>query len=156
MTAAASAPIVDQSTQLSLMGYSINYMTLTLYVCIILIVFMFWRIQKSEKLDFSDMLTKNGKSVSLTKILQLIGGITSTWIVIKLTISNTLTESIFGLYLAYVGAVEGYSKYLAARYNYTEYSVKEPRPEVNKGSTPEDTRPAASAKPDLTDLPEVR
>jgi hypothetical protein len=92
------------------------------------------------------MITKNGKSVSLTKILQLIGGITATWVIIKLTLTNGLSESIFGLYLAYVGAVEGYSKYLAARYNYTEYSVKEPR----KMAEP------AAPKPDQSDLPEVR
>lgn len=71
------------------------------------------------------MLTKNGKSVSLTKVLQLIGGITSTWVIINLALSNALPESIFGLYLAYVGSIEAYSKFIAARYNYSETSVND-------------------------------
>ena len=146
MNPATSSAADLTAQQIVVFGYSFNFVTLTLYAFILIILLLFWRIQRSNKLDFSDMITKNGKSVSLTKILQLIGGITATWAIIKLTLSNGLTESIFGLYLAYVGAVEGYSKYLAARYNYTEYSVKEPRK----------TAEPAAPKPDQSDLPEVR
>lgn len=103
----------------------ISLATLTLYVMLGIIFMLFWRIQLSKKLDFTDMLTKNGKSVSLTKVLQLIGGITSTWVIINLALSNTLSESIFGLYLAYVGSIEAYSKFIAARYNYSETSVND-------------------------------
>lgn len=102
-----------------------NLSTVTLYVLLGIIFLLFWRIQLSKKLDFTDMLTKNGKSVSLTKVLQLIGGITSTWVIMNLALSNTLTESIFGLYLAYVGSIEAYSKFIAARYNYSEASVND-------------------------------
>ena len=104
---------------------SISLSTLTLYVMLGIIFMLFWRIQLSRKLDFADMLTKNGKSVSLTKVLQLIGGITSTWVIINLALSNALSESIFGLYLAYVGSIEAYSKFIAARYNYSETSVND-------------------------------
>lgn len=104
---------------------SISLATLTLYVMLGIIFMLFWRIQQSKKLDFADMLTKNGKSVSLTKVLQLIGGITSTWVIINLALSNALPESIFGLYLAYVGSIEAYSKFIAARYNYSETSVND-------------------------------
>lgn len=117
---------------------------------LLLVLIMFWRIQRSKKLDFSDMITKNGTSVSLTKVLQLIGGITATWVIIKLTVSNSLTESIFGLYLAYVGCVEGYSKYLAARYNYTEHSVNEPKA-LSKA-----TKVPGAEKVSQDDLPEVK
>lgn len=94
------------------------------------VLFLFWRIQRTEKLDFADMITKDGRSVSLTKILQLVGGITATWIVIKLTLTGTLTEAVFGLYLTYVGAIEGYSKFVAAKYNYNEKSVKDAQPDA--------------------------
>lgn len=104
---------------------SISLATMTLYVMLGIIFMLFWRIQLSKKLDFADMLTKNGKSVSLTKVLQLIGGITSTWVIINLALSNALSESIFGLYLAYVGSIEAYSKFIAARYNYSETSVND-------------------------------
>lgn len=90
---------------------------------------MLWNIQKTKKLDLSDMITKNGKSVSLTKILQLVGGITATWVIVTLTMNSHLTESLFGLYLAYIGGVEGYSKFVAAKYNYSEKSIKEAKSE---------------------------
>ena len=90
-----------------------------LSICIFL-----WRVQKNGKLDMTDMLTKNGNSVSLTKVLQLVGGITATWVIMHLTMNSTLTESIFGLYLVYIGGVEGYSKFVAAKYNYDEKSVR--------------------------------
>lgn len=94
-----------------------------------MILFYLWRVQVSGKLDLVDMVTKNGTSVSLTKVLQLLGGVTATLVIMNLTMSNELSESIFGLYLAYIGGVEGYSKFLAARYQYEEKSVREPKPE---------------------------
>lgn len=94
-----------------------------------MILFYLWRVQASGKLDLVDMVTKNGTSVSLTKVLQLLGGVTATWVIMNLTMSNELSESIFGLYLAYIGGVEGYSKFLAARYQYEEKSVRETKPE---------------------------
>jgi hypothetical protein len=110
---------------LDIMGYSIN-LTSVMVVCLILgILFLFYRIQVTDKLDFADMLTKNGRSVSLTKVLQLVGGMTATWIMIKLTIAGGLTETILGIYLAYVGGIEGYSKFVSAKYGYSERSVRD-------------------------------
>jgi hypothetical protein len=122
---AASAAVHSQAAVLELFGYSFNMPSIGIMVVLFGIFVLFYRIQKSNKLDFADMITKDGKSVSLTKILQLIGGITATWIMIKLTLTGGLTEALFGLYLTYVGAVEGYSKYVSAKYGYTEKSVKD-------------------------------
>lgn len=110
---------------LDLFGYSINLTGVGILLAMFGLLFLFWRIQRTEKLDFADMITKDGKAVSLTKVLQLIGGVTATWIMIKLTLTGGLTEALFGLYLTYVGAIEGYSKFVAAKYNYSEKSVKE-------------------------------
>jgi uncharacterized membrane protein YeaQ/YmgE (transglycosylase-associated protein family) len=109
-------------------GLHFNLMAIVLAFVGALLMILFWRIQSSEKLDFADMITKDGRAVSLTKVLQLIGGITSTWIMIKLTLTGGLTEALFGLYLTYVGAIEGYSKYVSAKYGYTEKSVKDADP----------------------------
>lgn len=98
-----------------------QYVWLFSMLCIIAFL---WRTQKSGKLDLTDILTKNGTSVSLTKVLQLIGGVTATWVIMHLTMSNALSESVFGLYLAYIGGVEGYSKFVAAKYKYDEKSVR--------------------------------
>lgn len=122
---AASQTLMSKATIISLFGYDFNSMAVAVFCMMIGILVMFYRIQKSEKLDFADMLTKDGKAVSLTKVLQLIGGLTGTWIMIKLTLTGGLTEALFGLYLTYVGAIEGYSKFVAAKYNYKETSVKD-------------------------------
>ena len=114
-----SSPIVN------VMGYEINTMAVLIIAAFAAVLFLFWRIQKLDKLDFADMITKDGRSVSLTKMLQLLGGITATWIMVKLTLTGGLTEALFGLYLTYVGAIEGYSKFVAAKYGYHEKSVKD-------------------------------
>lgn len=113
-------------------GITFNMMAVAAAALVFGLLILFYRIQKSDKLDFADMITKDGKAVSLTKILQLIGGVTATWIMIKLTITGGLTEALFGLYLTYVGAIEGYSKFVAAKYNYNEKSVKD-TPTSTKG-----------------------
>ncbi len=124
-TPSISSAIVEQSSAIvNVFGYNINASGAMIVVILLGILFLFWRIQRSDKLDFADMITKDGQAVSLTKILQLVGGITATWIMIKLTITGGLTEALFGLYLTYVGAIEGYSKFVAAKYNYCEKSVK--------------------------------
>jgi hypothetical protein len=41
---------------------------------------------------------------------------TATWIMIFMTLETKITWDLFTAYLAYVGAVEGYSKYLMAKY----------------------------------------
>jgi hypothetical protein len=127
-TTAASAiaeSMFSKATIVSAFGYDFNGMAIALICLFAGVLFLFYRIHKTDKLDFADMITKDGRAVSLTKILQLIGGLTSTWIMIKLTLTGGLTEALFGLYLTYVGAIEGYSKFVAAKYNYKETSVKD-------------------------------
>lgn len=124
--------MADMSTTLSsaksaiieLFGVSFNMPGIAITLAAFGILFLFYRIQKSDKLDFADMITKDGKAVSLTKVLQLVGGLTATWIMVKLTMTGGLTEALFGLYLTYVGAIEGYSKFVSAKYGYQEASVK--------------------------------
>jgi hypothetical protein len=122
---------VQQVTSMNVeaFGYHFNLMGVGIAIIAALILTLFYRIQKSKKLDFADMITKDGKAVSLTKVLQLIGGITATWVMIKLTLMGGLTEALFGLYLTYVGAIEGYSKFVSAKYGYKETSVKDAKTE---------------------------
>jgi len=131
LTAAAGVAMSNAMT-VSVYGYNINLIAVMIFVAIFGVLVMFYNIQKSSKLDFADMLTKDGKAVSLTKVLQLVGGITATWIMIKLTLTGGLTEALFGLYLTYVGAIEGYSKFVAAKYGYKEKSISEAAAEETK------------------------
>lgn len=112
---------------LSLFGVDINLMTVAIVLVMLGLLYMFWKIQKEDKLDFTDMITANGRTVSLTKILQLVGGVTGTWVVIKLGMAGTITADIFMIYLAYVASIEGFSKFIQARYKYQEGSVRDYR-----------------------------
>lgn len=126
----ASAPTkisaAAEAMQISLFGYDINLLSVMIILIIFGILYMFWRIQTSKKLDFTDMITKDGRTVSLTKVLQLVGGLTATWVLIKLTLTENLTEGILAIYLAYVASIEGYSKFISAKYRYNEQSVNRP------------------------------
>lgn len=125
MTPAPTAvPQVSSNLIIPLFGYDINLMAVAFLLLVFGILILFWRIQRADKLDFADLITKDGESVSLTKVLQLVGGLTATWIMIKLTLTGGLTETILGIYLAYVGGIEGYSKFISAKYHYKETGVK--------------------------------
>jgi hypothetical protein len=126
---AASATLISgAAVHLDVLGYQINIPTMMIMVLMFGIFILFWRIQRTKTLDFADMVTKDGRAVSLTKVLQLLGGATATWVIIKLTLTGALTETILGLYLTYVGAIEGYSKFVAAKYGYNETSVRDAKP----------------------------
>ena len=72
---------------------------------------------KHEALDWTDILRSAGSNkVSLTKLLQLLGGVTATWMMVYMTIKGTVSSSFFFTYLAYVGAINGWSKFVAMRF----------------------------------------
>lgn len=125
LTAETKTTLLSQAMIFNIGDYSINLISLMIILIFIGILALFVRIQMTQKLDFADMLTKNGRSVSLTKVLQLVGGLTATWVVIKLAMTGSLNEAIFAIYLTYVASVEGFSKFVAAKYGYDEKSVKD-------------------------------
>jgi hypothetical protein len=113
-------PVTAAAMTITAFGFTINLISLMIILLIIGLVVLFIRIQLSNRLDFADMLTKDGHTVSLTKVLQLLGGTTSTWVVIKLASSGALGVEIFATYLAYVASIEGFSKFISAKYGYRE------------------------------------
>jgi hypothetical protein len=40
----------------------------------------------------------------------------ATWIMVKLAMADKMTWDIFAIYLAYAGSIEGYSKFITAKY----------------------------------------
>jgi hypothetical protein len=134
---AAQAAIAAQNSMIiNILGYQFNMMSIAIVFAFLGVLFLFYRIQKSDKLDFADMITHDGTSISLSKILQLLGGITATWVIIKLTAAGALTEGLFGIYLGYVAGVEGYSKFVAAKYGYKGGSVKDTKHVVTDDADP--------------------
>lgn len=53
---------------------------------------------------------------SITKTLQMIAGLSGTWIVCKMEVDKTLTVDFFGVYLAAMGLSEAYTKFVGAKY----------------------------------------
>ena len=94
-----------------------DLMSLTIVIMFLSFIVMFWRAQAQSELNWIDLIRKPGSSaISLTKLIQLVGGMIATWIMVKLTIDNKVTWDLFAIYLAYVGSVEGFSKFVTAKY----------------------------------------
>jgi len=108
---------------ITLFGFTFNVWGAVVILAVLFILLLMARAQKDPESDFDwvDLFTSvdqpTGKvKASVTKILQIIGGITSTFIVIKLTLTGLISFDIFAAYLAYVASIEGFSKFMIARY----------------------------------------
>jgi hypothetical protein len=136
-------------------------MTFNVYGIILLVVALifilaFWQAHKKKGLDWTDMITRDGTKVSTTKILQLVGGVVGTWIIIQVTMGGTLTWDLFAIYLAYVASIDGFSKLIMAKYgaegsddSRVPYRRREYRPVSRRPIDDEEDqtgRPAGSAK----------
>ena len=92
--------------------------------------FMLYKENKNGSLSWTDMLVQKfpdgSSSLSLTKMLQMVGGVTSTWMMIYLTLHDKLSTEFLVTYLTYVGAIEGWSKFVAAKYGQTLPDATDP------------------------------
>lgn len=88
-------------------------------------------------MKISDMFERNGR-MSHTKTLMMIGGLTSTWAIIHVTLKGTLTADMLGLYLGalVLGTIGSKAT--------TSYEVTKTR-DI-------DSRKTVSAKPDADSL----
>lgn len=98
------------------MGFSFNVYGAMLFILFLLFAAGLWRAQIKGKLDWTDMITRDGTKVSTTKILQLVGGVVGTWIIVQVTMQEKLTWDLFAIYLGYVASIDGYSKLIMAKY----------------------------------------
>jgi hypothetical protein len=110
---------IDKSVELSMV--TIFGATFNIYAVLLGAFLFFFLIailieQKRKRLDWLDLLTRDGTKVSTTKILQLVGGVVGTWVIIKTTITGNLTWDLFAIYLGYVASVDGFSKLVMAKY----------------------------------------
>jgi len=108
---------------IEIMGHSINVYGLIAGLMITLLIIALMRAHASKTIRFNwvDLVTSVDQptgqvKASLTKILQMVGGATGTFIVIKLTLQNNINFDIFATYLAYVASIEGFSKFMLAKY----------------------------------------
>ena len=73
---------------------------------------------KTNNFNLSDLIvdpiTKKG---SLSKVLQLIGGLTGTFTILWYTVKIQLNTEMLAVYLAALGVSEAFSKWVSVRYN---------------------------------------
>ena len=112
----ATASELHQASMIDLFGLQVNAYALTIIVMLFVFLFLLFKAQRARRLDWMDMITRDGTKVSTTKVLQLIGGVVGTWIIVKVTIQGTLTWDLFAIYLGYVASVDGFSKLIMAKY----------------------------------------
>lgn len=108
------APLPD--SYVSILGVEFNVYGAVIVLCASIFFLVLYRAVKSKRLDWCDLITRDGKKVSATKILQMVGGFVATWIVVKMTLQRTLSWDIFAIYLAYVASIDGFAKVVAAKY----------------------------------------
>lgn len=109
--------LLQDNAMITIFDLRINVYGAIIAFMIAVFLFALYRAQKAERLNWLDMITSTGSNkVSTTKILQLVGGVVATWIVIKLTLQGALNWDIFAIYLGYVASIDGFSKLLLAKY----------------------------------------
>jgi hypothetical protein len=107
---------VHKASMVTLFGVTFNIYAAILIVIFTVFLIAVYRAQRAHRFDWMDMITRDGTKISATKILQLVGGIVGTFIVIKLTLQGQLDWDIFAIYLGYVASIDGFSKFMMAKY----------------------------------------
>lgn len=98
------------------LGMQLNIYGIAIVIMVAWFLIMLWRVERTHNLDWVDMITRDGRKISATKVLQLVGGVVGTFIIIKVTLQGDLTWDLFGIYLAYVASIDGFSKFMIAKY----------------------------------------
>lgn len=101
---------------ITIFGLSFNIFGVILLVLGLLFCYGLWTAHRNKNLDWTDLITRDGTTVSTTKILQLVGGVVATWVIVQVTLGGALTWDLFAIYLAYVASIDGFSKLLMAKY----------------------------------------
>jgi preprotein translocase subunit YajC len=111
-----AATQLQQVSMVTLFGLTFNIYAAVIVFIFAVFMIAVYRAQRARRFDWMDMITRDGTKVSATKVLQLVGGIVGTFIVIKLTLQSQLTWDIFAIYLSYVASIDGFSKFMMAKY----------------------------------------
>jgi hypothetical protein len=111
-----AATQLQQASMVTLFGLTFNIYAAVIVFIFAVFMIAVYRAQCARRFDWMDMITRDGTKVSATKVLQLVGGIVGTFIVIKLTLQSQLTWDIFAIYLSYVASIDGFSKFMMAKY----------------------------------------
>ena len=80
-------------------GYTLSFSDAALIIFVLLIAWSFYRAQRNPSFAFDlfDLVMENGR-VSKLAVAFLTGLVVLSWIMIRLTVTNRMTEGYFGLY----------------------------------------------------------
>jgi len=136
--------IIQQASTVTIFGHTFNVFASILIAMFVMLAYGLYKAQrdKNNPFDWIDMFTGINQSTgkreaSSTKIMQLVGGVTGTFIVIKLAILGTLNWDMFAIYLSYVASVDGFTRFMLAK-----YGVQTPPPPAIVAPTPPLPAPA--------------
>jgi hypothetical protein len=125
---------MTELNMIELFGYHINLFAVSIFAFFAIFGIALYRAQTSNRLDWTDMLTRDGSKVSTTKLLQLIGGFVATWVIVKLTLTKELNMDMFVTYLMYIAGSDGYAKYIMAKYGQAASDDSHVSPALPSGS----------------------
>ena len=121
---------------ITVMGFTFNVYGVVLLAIALFFISILYFSHKESKVNWIDLISRDGKTLSTSKLLQLITGIVATWIMIQVTMGGSLTWDLFVIYLAYGASVDGFSKLLLAKYGIGTPTEKyEVRTETTKTET---------------------
>ncbi len=137
--------ILEQASNVTLFGQTFNIWAMMILFIFAVIIYGLDKARRTKAIDWLDLVTSVDQATgevqaSATKIMQLIGGITGTFIVVKLTLQNAINWDIFGIYLAYISSAEGFSRFMLAKYGVTQL----PTPVVAPTPAPAPTVPVVT------------
>lgn len=89
---------------------------LTIFSALIAVLFVAHRSSENQFTVFDYFMDPATGKASITKTLQMVGGLTATWIVVKMAANNTLTPEMFLIYTGVLGVSEAWSKFVGAKY----------------------------------------
>lgn len=95
-----------------------NFVLGVFFTLLLIIGYTIYAISKdpSNNWRWRNLISDNTGKGSLTRTLQLIGGLTGTFVVIFQTVKSSLSVEIFGIYMAALGVSEAFTKFISVKY----------------------------------------
>jgi len=129
----AAKQIIQEASYVTIFGHTVNVFASMLIIMFIALMYGLYKAQrdKDNPFDWIDMFTGINQSTgkreaSSTKIMQLVGGVTGTFVVIKQALVGTLNWDVFAIYLSYVASVDGFTRFMLAKYGVRSDSADKP------------------------------
>lgn len=100
----------------SLMAFKVDLLTISVLSICLLIVALFWQAAR-KGLSCLDLITDKGSGkMSLTKVMNLLGGVIGSWAVMRQAVDGKLTWDLLMVFLAYCAGTHGFSTWLQAKH----------------------------------------